>query len=508
MSPQSKTNKPLNVAVIGSGLAGISAAWFLTRCGHNVHLYERHKLLGLGAHSVQVGSVGDVVDVPARTFVAGYYPEMVALCREAGVQTHRIVAEPSFQVFGEKNYFAFRNFLIGAYALPFLKITDAIKNWKFTWNILYDMWRFRNESLRVQASELLKQKYLTVSVQEYLDQEGYSKEFGHNFLLPLFGVVATCSIQAVQNYPAAVVMEFLSKVLLTGKTYSKFTAGCRKVSEDLVKDVNAVYRDTTVEYVKPVVQKDGSVNEVAVKIKGQPRRIYDHVILSTQANQALKILVDATDDQKEVLSGFEYEYNECIVHTDSSLMPKDRKDWSPLSIYIKPDNYQEDDEKSKRTTIMFTMWQNTVQKFHDHNFTQDSDEKTIDYGDLFQTWNPWTQPDPATIVPGGRKQLERSTVTVQTPKYWEMVKKIQGQNNIWFCGAYTLPGVPLLENAVNSGLNVAEKLTNEVRPWRSGGYNPQIQQVSVPFKHNCITNLLMALLMLTIAYLVAIRMLE
>ena len=53
-----------------------------------------------------------------------------------------------------------------------------------------------------------------------------------------------------------------------------------------------------------------------VKVKDQPRRIYDHVILSTQANQALKILTEATYEQKEVLSGFEYEYNECIVHTD------------------------------------------------------------------------------------------------------------------------------------------------------------------------------------------------
>ena len=71
MTSPNKATKPLNVAVIGSGLAGISASWFLTRCGHNVHLYEKHKLLGLGAHSVEVGTVGDVVDVPARTFVAG-----------------------------------------------------------------------------------------------------------------------------------------------------------------------------------------------------------------------------------------------------------------------------------------------------------------------------------------------------------------------------------------------------------------------------------------------------
>lgn len=83
-----------------------------------------------------------------------------------------------------------------------------------------------------------------------------------------------------------------------------------------MQDVSAVYKDTAVEYVKPLRLKDGSVNGVIVKVKDQPQRIYDHVILSTQANQALKILVDATDDQKKVLSGFEYEYNECIVHTD------------------------------------------------------------------------------------------------------------------------------------------------------------------------------------------------
>lgn len=91
-------------------------------------------------------------------------------------------------------------------------------------------------------------------------------------------------------------------------------------------------------------------------------------------------------------------YYYLLLNFLQALMPKDRNDWSPLSIYIKPDNFKGDDEKSKRNTIMFTMWQNTVQTFEDHNFTQGANEVKYQYGDLFQTWNPWIQPDPTTIV--------------------------------------------------------------------------------------------------------------
>lgn len=89
---------PLKIAVIGSGIAGLSSSWLLSLQGHEVHIYEKERSLGLGSHSIDIGSNGDVVDVPIRCFSEGFYSELLNLFRYVGIETSILNLSPSIQV--------------------------------------------------------------------------------------------------------------------------------------------------------------------------------------------------------------------------------------------------------------------------------------------------------------------------------------------------------------------------------------------------------------------------
>lgn len=90
--------KQLKIAVVGSGIAGLSASWLLSLHGHEVQIYEKENLLGLGAHSVEVGDCGDVIDVPIRSFCEGFYRQLLNLFDYVGIETAILNLSPSIQV--------------------------------------------------------------------------------------------------------------------------------------------------------------------------------------------------------------------------------------------------------------------------------------------------------------------------------------------------------------------------------------------------------------------------
>ena len=95
------------IAIIGRGMAGLAASWFLG-AGHEVTLFERQPSLGIGAHSIQ--APGGVIDVPLRVIYPGYYPALFALRAETGVQVEPIDASLGFSDLGGDSYFRYRNF--------------------------------------------------------------------------------------------------------------------------------------------------------------------------------------------------------------------------------------------------------------------------------------------------------------------------------------------------------------------------------------------------------------
>lgn len=97
-SENTTAQKQLKVAVIGSGIAGLSTSWLLSLHDHEVHIYEKENRLGLGSHAVEVGECGDVIDVPTRCFSEGFYSELLNLFNYVGIETSILNLSPSIQV--------------------------------------------------------------------------------------------------------------------------------------------------------------------------------------------------------------------------------------------------------------------------------------------------------------------------------------------------------------------------------------------------------------------------
>eukprot|EP01052_Picozoa_sp_SAG31_P046480 SAG31_NODE_8908_length_1365_cov_1.220379_1_plen_250_part_01 len=181
------SDKPVRVAIIGSGLAGLTAGWLLSEKGNHVtaHIYEAAPSLGMGTHAVNINSgrgTSVSVDIPPRFVVPPYYTELSHLYRTIGIPFYTSNGAGCFQVVGKNNtpYFKFGTLRICGLSFPYVLAAP----WRLVpYRIVWDLMRFRCWGDRHLRSGLLEGK----SFGEYLD-ENYSKEFAELFAVPMLCV--------------------------------------------------------------------------------------------------------------------------------------------------------------------------------------------------------------------------------------------------------------------------------------------------------------------------------
>ena len=274
--------RPLRVAVVGSGLAGLSAAWLL---GHGdsgaveVELYESAPSLGMGTHSVKLTD-RTVVDIPPRFVVPSYYTELQQLYKAIGVPFYMSSGDGAFQVTGadQRCYFRFGNFRMFGMSLPYVLAAP----WsRVALRIICDLVRFRWRARRDLASGSLIGK----SFGEYLS-EGYSADFGEKFAVPMLCVVCTCSPAAVRAYPADTLVEYWMCWALRGDGLHRADGGTQAVVTALSASLSECHLGTRVTSMAPDASGQGTV---ITDSKGRVRT-FDHVILATQAKFAAELM--------------------------------------------------------------------------------------------------------------------------------------------------------------------------------------------------------------------------
>jgi predicted NAD/FAD-binding protein len=164
---------------------------------------------------------------------------------------------------------------------------------------------------------------------------------------------------------------------------------------------------------------------------------FDHVVLATQANQALALWQDATAEEAAALQGFSYRALEVVMHRDASLMPARRADWSPVNARVCAG---QDRPES-------TIWVNAVQPALRHAPL------------ALQTVQPQRQVRDDLVI--SRARFERPLVDAASQRALAALQQLQARpgRRVWLCGSYAQPGVPLLESAVRSACAVAEAIT-------------------------------------------------
>ncbi|MCG8686157.1 MAG: FAD-dependent oxidoreductase [Desulfobacterales bacterium] len=412
----------MKIGIIGTGIAGLSAAWLFNRAGHRVTLYEKNNTMGMDAHSMsfELEGVELRLDVPPRIFNVNQWPNLLNLYREVGVAFEPIDPSQSFSFLGQPNFLnvnvAYQPKLPGGH-----EMTEHLNQ------IMNDVTRLSLGASQDLSSGLTLQNTLA----DYLRDQHYSQAFIYDFLYPILAsTVCTCSYDSLNTYPAPFILQTLLN-LLGSKPLLRTKYGTQDVVRRLSRGIDDIRYGTTVCAVTPT--PDG----VRVESTNEKSDKFDHLIIATQANQALDFLSNLSGDENKMLSAFVYEDVPVIVHQDPTMMPVKYKDWAHINLIISPD----------RNATMCSVWMNRFNANWQINQP------------IIQTINPLVEPQPDTII--ARYNLKRPIVNEQSLAGLELLKQLHqnADRRIWFCGSYAAEGVPLLESAVLSSLKVADRLS-------------------------------------------------
>ncbi|MBP2474028.1 putative NAD/FAD-binding protein [Crossiella equi] len=314
------------VAVIGSGVAGLTAAYLLQR-RHEVTLFEREDRLGGHAHTHDLPTRDGRLAAVDSGFIVhnrATYPNLCRLFAELGVATQDSEMSMSVRCDGCGLEYAGARRLPGLFAQP-----GNLANTRYL-RLLGEVTRFHRHARKLLADPDAED----VTLGAFLSVGGYSRYFADHFMLPVVSAVWSSGPGESRRYPARYLFEFLHHhgLLSIGGSHQwrTVTGGSRTYVERAAKNLAAVHTATPVRAVSRT--PDGAL----VRDDADHEHRFDHVVLATHPDQALALLTDPTPAEIAVLGAFRYSRNETWLHTDTSVLPSApaaRAAWN----YRKPD---------------------------------------------------------------------------------------------------------------------------------------------------------------------------
>ncbi|MFI7123492.1 NAD(P)/FAD-dependent oxidoreductase [Amycolatopsis sp. NPDC049868] len=303
--------KGRRIGVIGSGVAGLTAAYLLQR-RYEVLLFEAEDRLGGHAHTHDVPSAhGGTVGVDSGFIVHNErtYPNLLRLFAELGVATRDTEMSMSIRCDGCGLQYAGAKGLKGLFAQP-----RNIARGRYL-RMLADIKRFHSHAKRVleapEAGDVTLGAFLAIG--------GYTKYFVDHFMLPVVSTVWSADRTDTLEYPARYLFEFLRNhgMLSVGGSprWRTVVGGSREYVERAAKQLTAVHLSTPVRSVKRTARG------IEVRDDADTRHRLDKVVLATHADQALKLLASPTAAERDLLGRFRYSSNEAWLHTDTGVLP-------------------------------------------------------------------------------------------------------------------------------------------------------------------------------------------
>ena len=297
---------------------------------------------------------------------------------------------------------------------------------------------------KVSKQDLKANALEGMSLGTYLESRGFGGTFCDRYLLPMGAAIWSTSLRDMLEFPAASFIRFFANHRLINPDRERpqwrtVSGGSREYVERLSQSFQDRIRLES--QIAGICRDSGGVR--LTHQNGDEER-YDQIILACHSDEALALLSDPSDEEKEHLGAIQYSSNRAVLHRDESFMPRRRKAWGSWN-YMRETNPDADQQPAS-----VTYWMNRLQNI-DHTTP------------LFVSLNPSKIPDPA---------LTFQTFDYMHPLYNQAaleaqahLHEIQGVRNTWFCGAYF--GYGFHEDGLVSGLNVAEQLGAK-RPWVIG----------------------------------------
>ncbi len=429
---------PRRIAVVGSGIAGLSAAWLLGQ-RHRVTLYEAEGRAGGHSNTVLAETPKGPVAVDTGFIVYNdrNYPNLTALFAHLGVKTQASDMSFAASLDGGRMEYSSTG-LSGLLGQPGNLLRPGY------YLMLRDVLRFYRE-----APAVLKRNDLNgLTLGEYLEANGYADSFVEEHLLPMGAAIWSTTAREMRAYPLEAFVRFFASHglldLMNRPKWRTVAGGSREYVRALLRTIADVRLSSPIE---KIVRRQGLV-EIFDRLGRKD--VFDGVVIATHADQALTLLADPDEEERRTLGAFSYTDNLAVLHSDPALMPRRRHVWASW-------NYVGERDGGEDRQLCVTYWRNRLQNLDPAHplFVTLNPARPVAAGKLHQAIN-YTHP-----------LFDQRAIEAQR-QLW----RLQGVRNTWFAGSYF--GHGFHEDALQSGLSAAELVGGVRRPWQVAGESDRI----------------------------------
>ena len=420
-TPDSAQRSKQKIAVIGSGIAGLSAAHVLSR-EHEVSLFEANDYLGGHTHTQDVELGGKTYPVNTGFIVYNdwTYPNFIKLMDQLGVQSE--ASDMSFSVRCENTGLEYNGTSLNSLFAQRLNIISP----KFLF-MVKDILRFNKQTVELLAKDEVDNEQ---TLGQFVKENGYSDGFVNYYIVPMGAAIWSASVAVMMDFPLKFFLKFFNNHGMLSVAERPQWRVLKGGSRSYIEPITRHYKDR-IHLNTPIKQVHRHKNGVDVITKQGANLQFDQVVFACHSDQALSMLAEPTRAESDVLGALPYQNNHVVLHTDESLMPKKKLAWAAWNYHI---------PQRANDCAMVTYNMNILQNFDDAPET------------LLLTLNRSQEINPANII--AKYEYTHPVFTQDGIKAQARYAEISGHNRTHYCGAYWFNGFH--EDGVKSGLRVAE----------------------------------------------------
>lgn len=406
------------IAVIGAGVSGLTAAWLLSE-QHDVELFEANEYAGghTNTEEIEVGGRVWPVNTGFIVFNDWTYPNFIRLMDRLGVESE--VSDMSFSVDSQTSGLQYNGTSLNTlfaqrrnlFNLPFLQMIREIL-------------RFNRETRADLEAGAIND---TETLGEYLNRKHYSRYFRNHYIVPMGAAIWSAPEIVLEQFPIRFFLQFFNNHGMLSvddrPTWRVITGGSARYVDRMMERLgNKTHLNSPVQSISR--DSDG----VTIVVNGESQR-FDQVILACHSDQALRMLDTPTQEENDILGAIGYQSNDVVLHTDSRLLPSNRRAWAAWNYFIPA-------HRTQPVSVTYNM--NILQNFHDARET------------FCVTLNRSSDIDPRRIIK--RFDYAHPVFTLDAVAAQNRYDEIGNRNRTHYCGAYWFNGFH--EDGVKSALRV------------------------------------------------------
>ena len=306
----------LDIAVIGSGMAGLATARILKDAGHNITIFEALPGRGMDSHSIEFE--GGLIDAPLRVMNPHLWKNTLSLATHLGIKTYPVRTYMACSWLFEdrtETWLTTSRTRIGNF--PIINNRKGIQ--QYGWRLVKGMLQ-----LKTAIAKFFKSKNQDMTLAEFINRNEIEEVFWHGAVMPVLYTICTCDPKTIGEWPAKPLLVFLRQ-LTDGDALLRLQGGTPALVDKLIEGIN-IQSGAAITHVHQ--QEDG----VVVENSAGQSQTFDRVVIATPTTK----VQDFLDNQQfaediELLKQFKFEQGDLVIHTDQTVMPPKRKDWSVLS---------------------------------------------------------------------------------------------------------------------------------------------------------------------------------